>query len=135
MNAQVSKLFLFIVLLFGALVFMTSWWSVFEASALKNKRANKRPLLEQEQIPRGTIYAADGSVIAKSVQVGKGADRIYARHYPQGSLFGHPIGYSFFNLGQTEFERYHNDDLVGNKSEFGSILDQLQGTSQKGNDV
>jgi peptidoglycan glycosyltransferase len=135
MNAQVSKLFVFIVLLFGALVFMTSWWSVFEASALKNKSANKRPLLEQEQIPRGTIYAADGSVIAKSVQVGQGENRIFARHYPQGSLFGHPIGYSFFNLGQTEFERYHNDDLVGNKSEFSSILDQLQGSNQQGNDV
>jgi peptidoglycan glycosyltransferase len=134
-NAQISKLFVLIVLLFGALVFMTSRWSVFEANALKEKTANKRPLLEQEQIPRGTIYADDGSVIAKSVQVGKGADRIYARHYPQGSLFGHPIGYSFFNLGQTEFERYHNDQLVGNKSEFSSILDQLQGTTQKGNDV
>ena len=88
MNAQISKLFVLIVLLFGALVFMTSRWSVFEAHALKEKTANKRPLLEQEQIPRGTIFAADGTVIAKSRPEGKGSDRVYARHYPQGSLFG-----------------------------------------------
>jgi peptidoglycan glycosyltransferase len=134
-NAQVYKLFGLIVLLFALLVGFTSYWSVFAADDLKDKRANKRPLLEEEQIPRGTIYAADGSVIAKSTASGHGNDLIYRRHYPQGSLFGHPIGYSFFNLGQTEFERYHNDELVGNKSEFGSILDQLQGSKQKGNDV
>jgi len=123
------------MLLFALLVGFTSYWSVFDADALKDKRANKRPLLEQEQVPRGTIFAADGAVIAKSVPVGHGNDLIYSRRYPQGSRYGHPIGYSFFDLGQTEFERFHNDELVGNKQEFSTILDQLEGATQKGDDV
>ena len=45
MNRQIVKLFAFIVVLFGILVGFTSWWSVFDAEALKEKEANKRPLL------------------------------------------------------------------------------------------
>ena len=60
MNRQIIKLFGFIVVLFAILVGFTSWWSVFDAKALKEKRANQRPLLEQQQIPRGRILADDG---------------------------------------------------------------------------
>ena len=71
-NRQIVKLFAFIVVLFGVLVGFTSYWSVFDAKALKEKEANKRPLLEQQQIRRGRILAADGTVIAKSVAQGQG---------------------------------------------------------------
>jgi penicillin-binding protein A len=135
MNAQVAKLYGLIVLMFAVLIGFTSYWAVFDAKALKEKTANRRPLLEQLQVKRGTIFAADGSVIARSTREGQGSSHFYTRHYPQGSLFGHPIGYSFLELGQSGFERYHNDELVGNKSEFTSILDQLQGHRQKGNNI
>ena len=72
MNRQIVKLFGFIVVLFAVLVGFTSYWSVFDAKALKEKEANKRPLLEQQQIRRGRILAADGTVIAKSVAEGPG---------------------------------------------------------------
>jgi peptidoglycan glycosyltransferase len=117
------------------LVGFTSYWSVFDAKALKEKDANKRPLLEQQQIRRGRILAADGTVIARSVAKGRGDARRYVRRYPQGELFGHPIGYSFVQQGDTEFEQFHNDQLVGEESEFASILDQLRGSPQEGNDV
>ncbi|MFL5872090.1 MAG: peptidoglycan D,D-transpeptidase FtsI family protein [Solirubrobacterales bacterium] len=135
MNRQIVKLFAFIVVLFGILVGFTSYWSVFDAEALKEKDANKRPLLEQQQIPRGRILAADGTVIAKSVAKGKGASKRYVRRYPEGSLFGHPIGYSFVRLGDTEFEQFHNSELIGEGSEFASIADELLGERQEGNDV
>jgi penicillin-binding protein A len=135
MNRQIVKLFGLIVVLFGVLVGFTSYWSVFDAKALKEKNANKRPLLEQQQIRRGRILAADGTVLARSVAKGRGASRRYVRRYPQGPLFGHPVGYSFVQQGDSEFERYHNDELVGNESEFGSILDQLSGRQQEGDDV
>jgi penicillin-binding protein A len=135
MNRQIVKLFAFIVVLFGVLVGFTSYWSVFDAEALKEKNANKRPLLEQQQIPRGRILAADGTVIAKSVAKGRGAEKRYVRRYPEGSLFGHPIGYSFVRYGDSEFEQFHNEELVGEESEFGSILDELTGGTQEGNDI
>src|SRR5262249_24538984 len=125
----------FIVVLFGVLIGFTSYWSVFDAKALEQKEANKRPLLEQQQIKRGRILAADGTVIARPVAKGSGANRRYVRRYPEGSLYGHPIGYSFVRQGDSEFEQFHNDELVGGESEFGSILDQLRGRRQEGNDV
>jgi penicillin-binding protein A len=134
-NRQIVKLFAFIVVLFGVLVGFTSYWSVFDAEALKEKDANKRPLLEQQQIPRGRILAADGTVIAKSVPKGKGDSKRYVRRYPEGSLFGHPIGYSFVKYGDSEFEQFHNEELIGEGSEFASIVDELLGDRQEGNDI
>jgi peptidoglycan glycosyltransferase len=134
-NRQIVKLFAFIVVLFGILIGFTSWWSVFDAEALKEKEANKRPLLEQQQIPRGRILTADGVLIAKSVPKGKGDSKRYVRRYPEGSLFGHPIGYSFIEEGQSEFEQFHNEELVGEEGEFVSIVDELLGHKQEGNDI
>jgi peptidoglycan glycosyltransferase len=134
-NSQVVKLFGLLTLLFAVLVGFTSNWSVFDAEALQDKQANKRPLLEAQQIERGRILAADGSVIARSVARGRGGDRIYVRRYPQGALFGHPIGYSFVEQGEVEFEKFHNDELVGEESEFTSIIDELQGGRTEGDDL
>jgi peptidoglycan glycosyltransferase len=121
--------------LFAVLVGFTAWWSVFNAKELKASKYNHRPLYEQQQIPRGRILADDGSVIAKSVSQGKGADRTYVRHYPTGSLFGHPIGYSFIEVAQSEFEKFHNEELTGEESEFGTILDELTGQKQEGEQI
>lgn len=135
MNRQIVKLFAFIVALFAVLVAFTSYWSVFDAKALKEKEANHRPLIEQQQIRRGRILAADGAVIARSVPKGHGSELRFVRRYPAGALFGHPIGYSFVRQGDSEFEQFHNEELTGEESEFGSILDQLSGRSQEGDDV
>ncbi len=135
MNRQIVQLFGFVLALFAVLIGFTSWWSVFDAEALKEKDANKRPLLEQQQIPRGRILAADGTVIAKSVPKGKGSAKRYIRRYPEGSLYGHPIGYSFVRYGDSEFEQFHNEELVGEGSEFSSIVDELLGERQEGNDI
>jgi peptidoglycan glycosyltransferase len=134
-NRQIIKLFGLLVVLFGVLVGFTSYWSVFEAQALKEKNANKRPLLEQQQIERGRILADGGTVIARSVAKGSGDNLRYVRRYPEGSLYGHPIGYSFVRQGDSEFEQFHNDELIGEESEFASLLDELRGRKQEGNDV
>jgi peptidoglycan glycosyltransferase len=135
LNRQIVKLFGLVVVLFGVLIGFTSYWSVFEAEALKEKNANKRPLLEAQRIERGRIRAADGTVIARSVPKGKGDDLRYVRRYPEGALYGHPIGYSFVREGDSEFEQFHNDELIGEESEFVSLLDELRGRTQEGNDV
>jgi peptidoglycan glycosyltransferase len=134
-NRQIVQLFGFIVVLFAVLVAFTSYWSVFEAEALKDKEANKRPLLEQQQIERGRILAADGTVLARSVAKGRGDALRYVRRYPEAALYGHPIGYSFVRQGDSEFEKYHNDELIGESSELGSILDELRGVQQEGNSI
>lgn len=135
MNRQIVKLFTFVVVLFGVLIGFTSYWSVFEAEALKEEDANKRLLLEQQRIQRGRILADDGTVIARSIPKGSGDNLRYVRRYPEGALFGHPVGYSFVKEGDSELEQFHNDELVGEESEFTSLLDELRGQRQEGNDV
>jgi penicillin-binding protein A len=135
MNRQIIKLFGFLLILYALLFGFTSYWSIFDADSLKANQANRRPLLEEQQIKRGDILAADGSVIARSRPVGSGNNKVFVRHYPQGGLFGNPIGYSFVTQGRVGFELSHNDELVGNQTEFLSILDELRGHAQVGDKV
>lgn len=135
MNAAIVRLFFLVFVLYGVLVGFTSHWSVFAADEMREHSANKRPLLHEQQIRRGKILAADGTVIARSRPRGEGRQRIYVRRYPQGSLFGHPVGYSFLERGRIGVERSHNDALVGEKAEFVSILDQLRGRRQEGDNL
>jgi penicillin-binding protein A len=134
-NNQIVKLFGFVVVLYALLFGFTSYWSVFDSDSLEANTANRRPLLEELRIERGEILAADGSVIARSVPQGKGDDRIFVRRYPKGELYGNPIGYSFVTQGRVGFELQHNDELVGEKTEFLSILDELRGRAQEGDNV
>jgi peptidoglycan glycosyltransferase len=134
-NRQIVKLFGFILILYALLFGFTSYWSVFDSSSLKANVANRRPLLEEQKIHRGAILADDGTVIARSTPQGKGDNKIYVRHYPLGQLFGNPIGYSFVDRGRVGTELAHNDELVGNKTEFLSVLDELQGHSQEGDNL
>jgi peptidoglycan glycosyltransferase len=136
MNRQIVKLFGFLVILYALLFGFTSYWSVFDSDSLKANIANRRPLLEEQKIKRGTIFAHDGRTeIAVSRPHGHGNNKIYVRDYPQGSLFGNPIGYSFVERGRVGFEQSHNDELVGNKTEFLSVLDELQGHQQEGDNI
>jgi penicillin-binding protein A len=90
-NSQITKLFAVIVLLFGVLIYFTSRWTVFSATALNDNALNSRPLIAQLRIKRGEILAADGTVLAKSVKAGHGT---WSRTYPEGSLFSQVVGYS-----------------------------------------
>ena len=135
MNARIIQVFGFIAVCFAVLIGFTSQWAVFGADDLRQQTANKRPLFEAQQIKRGSILAADGTVIARSVSEGRGASRQFVREYPLGGLFGHPIGYSFLTEGDSEFERFHNDELTGQNSEFSTIFDELRGRDPIGNNV
>jgi peptidoglycan glycosyltransferase len=139
-NRQIGHLFTVIVILFALLVGATTWWTTVRADDLANQtidgqRVNQRPLLEQQQIPRGLIYAADGSRLAANVKHGSGQTRFYTRRYPQGTVFANPVGYAFTQSGTAGLERYYNDDLAGRRNEFASLLDQLLGEKREGKDL
>jgi len=133
-NARIRNLFGLVTGLFVVLIAFTTYWSVFEADELEANRANKRPLLEEQQIRRGLIIARDGTVIARNRAVGD-SPRFYERTYPEGGLFGHPVGYSFVERGRVALEREYNDDLTGKTDEFESLLDEVRGREREGNDV
>ena len=132
MNAPISRLYVLVLVMFAALVAFTSRWTVFEADALRDNELNRRPILEEQRIRRGTIRAADGTVLARSIRVP--SDK-YERRYPLGDLFGHPIGYYDVRFNKSELERFRNDELSGANDTITSILDQLRGKRREGDDL
>jgi penicillin-binding protein A len=134
-NRQIVQLSGLFALLFAVLVVFTTRWTVLEADSLADNPDNRRPLIEEQKVPRGLILASDGTPLARSRGEGRGENRIYTRTYPTGRAFGHPVGYSYIRNGRRGLELSRNDDLVGEEDEFESILAGLESRDQEGNDV
>jgi penicillin-binding protein A len=135
LNPPIVRLYGLLLLLFAALVGFTSYWAVFDSTALKDNPQNRRPLIVEQTVKRGTIKTDDGVVVAESHPVGGGKNPVYVRSYPQGSPFANPVGYSFVQTGQTGIERSENSALAGERNEFTSILDEIRGVPQEGDNV
>jgi peptidoglycan glycosyltransferase len=133
-NAPILKLFVLVLVLFGALAAMTSYNSVINAEEYRDNALNKRPQIEQAQIKRGVIRARDGSLLARSVE---NEDGLYERRYsPAARNFSHVLGYDFaLGIGRAGLERERNDALVGEKDEITSIVDDLSGERKVGDNV
>ena len=132
MNRPVLRLYGLVVVLFGVLVAFTSRWTVFEAEALRDNALNRRELLQEQKIRRGTIRSADGKVLARAVR--RPGD-IFGRRYPAGDLFAHAIGYSYTSIGRAGLERSRNDELTGRRTELVSAFESILGRSNEGDDI
>jgi peptidoglycan glycosyltransferase len=132
MNRPVLRLYALVVLLFGVLVAFTSRWTVFEAAALRDNPLNRRELLEEQRIKRGTIRSADGRVLARAV---RGPGETWSRRYPAGPLFAHAVGYSYTTIGRAGLERSRNDELTGRRTELVTAFESIFGRTDVGNDV
>ena len=138
MNSQIVRLYAVILLLFTGLVVFTSRWSVLEADELESNPENRRLLIEEQQIERGTITSSDGVLIAESLPAGGEENpdqRVFVRNYPTGALFGNPVGYSFVDIGRNKIELAENDLLSGDQNEFATLIDQLSGSTREGADI
>ncbi len=135
MNVPIVRIFVLVLVLFTTLVYFTSKWAVFDAEELEAEDQNRRPLIEAQQIPRGTITTADGVLVAESNPEGGGRRPVYVRTYPEGPLFGHPVGFSYVDIGNSEIEESENDLLTGEENEFASIIDELRDQQSAGADI
>src|SRR4051812_37489635 len=113
MNRQIGRLMIVSTLLLAILVIFTARWSVLQADSLKDNALNRRPLLEQQQIPRGLILASDGTKVAINRSTGQRETKRFYREYPTGSLFSHDVGYAYVSRGASGLEQYYNDVLSG----------------------
>jgi peptidoglycan glycosyltransferase len=134
-NPPIVRLYGLLLVLFAALIGFTSYWAVFDANALKDNPQNRRPLIVEQTVKRGTIKTADGVTVAQSFPEGGGKHPVYVRRYPQGSEFGNPVGYSFVQVGRVGIERSENAALAGERNEFTSILDEIRGVPQEGDNL
>lgn len=134
MNRSIVRLFFVVILLFSVLVVWTSRWTVFSATALDRNPLNQLSYFASLKVKRGTIYASNGQVLARSVKARGGT---WKRVYPQGSLFSQVIGYYFpQTFGTTGLELARNDELKGGlHSALANVFGSFNGTPKVGDDV
>jgi peptidoglycan glycosyltransferase len=132
MNTSLRRLFVFVLLLFAALVGFTSKNTVFEAQALRDNPANRRELLAEQLIKRGLIRADNGELLARNKPL---SGKRFGRVYPTGNLFAHPVGCTSLDRGNAGLEDYYNDPLTGRRTDPIGALARLLGPQKVGDDL
>ncbi len=132
MNRAIGRVFALVVLLFALLVVWTSRWTVFDASSLNNNSLNSRTLIDQLEVKRGRILAADGTVLARSVP---GPNSTWGRTYPTSGLFSQAVGYLIAIEGRAAgLEESRGPQLEGVQTGLSSVFGQLS-SHRVGDDV
>jgi penicillin-binding protein A len=134
-NRQIGRLSLLFTVLIVVLVGFTSWWSVIRADSLQENTLNRRPLLEQQQVPRGLVLASDGTKLAVNERIGSGQRRAYQRSYPEGELYSHSVGYAYISRGSAGLEQFYNGVLSGTEGDLRTFLEEIAGGPEEGDDV
>jgi len=106
---------------------------VFQAPALAANPYNTRRVAEELRQERGAIVTADGVPLAVS-EPSKGG---FERHYPNGTLGAHLVGYSSVRLGKSGLEAAMDHVLSGTRAVDTpqDLLDAAVGRPVAGDDV
>ena len=82
-----------------------------KAPRLRASASNPRNAGKAYNNQRGSIFAANGTLLAQSVKASSGSYH-YLRQYPQGSLYSQVVGYSSEYFGTAGIENQYNSNLV-----------------------
>lgn len=124
------------LVLFGLLLVNVNYLQVFAADELANHPANKRLLIQEYEIDRGEIVAADRRTVLARSRRTEGELR-YLRRYPEGELYAHLTGYYSFIFSREDVEQAYNDDLSGRADELfpERLIDDILGRDRQGASV
>ncbi|MGN0349243.1 MAG: peptidoglycan D,D-transpeptidase FtsI family protein [Roseburia sp.] len=118
----------------GIFVCVMLYFSYFEfvkSEDFINNPYNTRQSLFERSVARGTIYSADGKVLADTVADRSGSE---TRRYPYGEVFAHVVGYS--TNGRMGIEAQENFHLLRSNTFFlEKAVDKLKGEKSPGDDV
>ena len=107
----------FFVLIITCCLLYTGWYAIHNRVELFNNNYNNRDELLMKRNRRGTIYAADGTELARSEVRADGNGNVsQVRVYPFGELYAHAVGYS--ELGGSGVEAYCKYDLLHSDVSF-----------------
>ena len=125
MNKQIRRLGVSMLVLFGALFLQLNVVQVLQAQDYSDKPGNTRAVVRDYSRPRGQIVSADGTVLARSVEV-EGTDK-RERQYPEHDLFAHVTGYFSLRYNKDGVERTYNEELAGRGGieNAGNVVDLL----------
>jgi peptidoglycan glycosyltransferase len=139
-NARIGRLFSVVALAFLLLIGTVTYWQVWAAPGLDERRANPRRVYRELTIDRGRIFTADGVMLAgnRRERTSNGRD-LYRRRYPQRGLAAHLQGYNSVANSRAGIELVENDYLTGAASNLSggleNLFDQATGQQVTGNDV
>jgi peptidoglycan glycosyltransferase len=135
MDRQIRRLALGILVLFAALAINLNYLQVVAADRLANNNANKRLLIQEYEVDRGLILAADRRTALADTRR-TGGELKYQRIYPQPAElgYGHLTGFYSFKYGRTELEQSFNDELSARAEELfpQRLIDEFLGRDLKG---
>ncbi|MGH2456171.1 MAG: penicillin-binding transpeptidase domain-containing protein [Candidatus Limnocylindria bacterium] len=105
---NVRRLGVYLVLAFAAVSGALAWWQVVDAPTLAARQDNPQVIAARRSALRGSIFDAQGRLLASS-QVVEGISR---RTYLDPA-FTHVLGYASLRFGTTGVERAWDDLLTG----------------------
>lgn len=133
MNRHIRYLGVGLLFCFAALFVQLNRLQVVQQDELQANPNNTRAIVRDFSRPRGSIFTADGTVIATSVEVDDELER--ERIYPEGELYAHSTGFFSFQFGADGLERIYNDQLSGQTEtqQFNSFADLFRETDTTAN--
>jgi peptidoglycan glycosyltransferase len=125
MNKQIRQLGVALLVLFGLLFLQLNVVQVLRRDSYAANPTNTRAVVRDYSRPRGQIVSADGTVLARSVDVPE-TDKL-RREYPEHELFGHITGYFSLRYNKDGVEREYNEELAGRGGieNVGNVVDLL----------
>ena len=103
MNSQIRFLGVGLLACFVVLFVQLNRVQLVQQDELQANPANNRQIERDFSRPRGSIFTADGVVIATSVEVDDDLER--ERTYPERELYAHTTGFFSFQFGADGLER------------------------------
>ena len=134
MSRQIIRLGIGLMIAYLALFAQLNRLQFFNVEALETHPANSRPLVEDFGAPRGEIRSADGTVLARSVELEEGVVE-RQREYPLGELFAEVTGFVSFDAGNDGLESTFDDELRGERNALSDGFRELLGGASSTADV
>lgn len=130
-NKEIVFITYIFVLLFIAMMGKYVYFVAVDGKTVINSSYNKRQEALAKKVKKGSIFSADGKVLAETVADKEGSEH---REYPYENLFCHVVGRSQKSATGLE-EKYGFDMLNSSISPFLQIKDELEGKKTEGDSV
>jgi penicillin-binding protein A len=105
---NIRRLSVYLVLAFASVSGALTWWQLLDAQQLATRPDNPQVIAAHRSLPRGSIFDAQGQLLASSTVL----DGVSTRTYTDPA-FTHVIGYASLRFGATAVERAWDDLLTG----------------------
>lgn len=130
-RSMITQCVLMSLLYFGMIGNIVAYMLNDSQIAINNSYNQKRQEILAANTLRGTIYAADGSVLAQTIIDNNGNER---REYPYGEMFSHIVGYSV--NGRAGIENEANMYLIQSSTSLASrVQNEMDGVKNPGDCV